>query len=102
MAASRCRFALGTALASLTIRVCERTCDLEQASLIGVTGDPATEEPRLACVTDVGRCETVRGDAKHRQIRFLVAYGDRLGVRSQDPVAQRRQAAAFVALLGHD
>ena len=83
MAANPCRFAVAT---SLAIRIRDRACDLEQSALIGMSGDPTPEEARLACATNIGGCKAACGDAKHRQVRFLVACRDRLGVRAQDPI----------------
>jgi hypothetical protein len=99
MAANRCRFAVA---ASLAIRMRDRACDLEQPGLIRMTDDPMPEEARLACATDVGRSKTACGHAKHRQVRFLVACRDRLGVGAQDPITQGQQAATLIDLLGYD
>jgi hypothetical protein len=76
-------------------------CHLKEAPLIRVTGYLATEQSRLTRATDVRGCKTTRRHTKHRQIRQLVAYRDRLGIRSEDPIPKSQQPAALVDLLGH-
>ena len=76
--------------------------DVEQTPLIGVTSDPASEQPGLTSAADIGGGETAGSDRKHGQIGLTIADGDRLGIRSQDPVAKRRQAGPFIGLPGYD
>ena len=67
-----------------------------------IRGNLASEKPRLTLAAEIGRGETAGGNAKHGQIGSLIADGDRLGIRCQDPVAKRNKARPFVDLLGYD
>src|SRR5260370_13358103 len=102
MAARRFRFALGTVLTSSAIRMGESARNLEQTFLVGMTGDLAAEKLGLAYATDVGRRKAACRRTKHCQVRLGVADRDRLGVRTQHPVAESLQAGTLVDLLGDD
>ena len=76
--------------------------NVEQAPLIRRRRDLASQKPRLSSVADIGGSKTAGCDAKHGEIGLIVADGNRLGIRCQDPVAKGNKACPLVDLLGHD
>src|SRR5260221_9991061 len=80
----------------------KRPCDLEQAPLVRMSNDLASEELGLTDTIDIGRGKAICGCAKHRQTPSRVPDRDGLGVGPQDPIAQDQQACTLVDILGLD
>src|SRR5580692_3759491 len=75
--------------------------NLEQPPLIRIRNELTSEKPRLTSAADIGGSEATTSDAEHGKIWLAIAYGDRLGILCQDPVAKRNKARPFVSLLGY-
>src|ERR1700722_16578391 len=80
----------------------ERPHDIEEAPLIAISRNRAAQQSRLSPAGNLSWREAARRHPKHRQVGFSIADRNRLGVRPQDPVAQRRQAGSLVDALGHN
>jgi hypothetical protein len=76
--------------------------NFEQASLIGMVHNSASEKVRLTPAGQIGRSETAGSDAKHGQVWLAVTDCDCLGIRCQNPVSKCNKTRSLINLLSYD